>query len=200
MKERRMRNFEIDQPIETTFGNGVFIGYSNGGQTYKIRLTDGPNQGSELSFGEKAIISDGKNEPRIRKTESKYAPYEGNEAVFDAPVDFSRDGMEEFMQQANKWTAIIYSSPDSTERAIQELTEAGIENASDYVHPLSIDSHAITYNLFVPDPNIPDIDLKLGIYFNPIRLASLGLYQIARKEFVLKVLSKVKLLEVGEKL
>jgi hypothetical protein len=35
---------------------------------------------------------------------------------------------------------------------------------------------------------------------NPIRLASSGMYQVGRKEFVLAVLSKVRVLEVGEKL
>lgn len=129
---------------------------------------------------------------------SKYAPYEGNESTFDAPVDFSKDGMDELLSQASSnWILTVSASPDSVETTQRELSDAGLENAPDYVKTVAESTHGAKYDLLIPDPNIPDIDLKTGIYFNPIRLFS-GYYQIGRKEFALKVLPHVRVLESGE--
>jgi hypothetical protein len=195
-----MKAFEHGDLVETTLGNGTFVEMSNGGQSYKIYFTDGPNEGTSLSVGERAIKNLGRDTKSPRVADSKYAPYEGNESIFDAPIDFNREGMEKFLLQSNKWTAIIYSCPDSVERAVRELKDAGLENPTDYIHVAADTAHGVKYDLMIPDPEIPDLDLKLGIFFNPIRLASSGMYQVGRKEFVLAVLSKVRVLEVGEKL
>lgn len=194
-----MRQFEYDQPLETTMGNATFVEYSNGGQTYRVKFIDGPNTGSELSLGERAILTSSRDIKIPTKYTSKYAPYIGNETIFDAPVDLFRDGMAELMAQVDKWVLAVSASPDGVATAVQELLAAGLENPSNYITEVSVTTHGVKYDLFIPDPEIAGIDIKTGLYFNPIRLAS-GYYQIGRKEFALAVATKVRILEVGEKL
>lgn len=194
-----MRQFEYGEAVETTMGNATFVEYSNGGTTYRVKFVDGDNAGSELSLGERAIISAGKDTRPPKEYNSKYAPYEGNEEIFDAPVDLTREGMEELMAQSSKWVLSVSASPDSVATAEQELQAAGIENPSDYIKTVAATTHGVKYDLFVPDPNIEGIDIKTGLYFNPIRLGT-GYYQIGRKEFALAIATKVRILEVGEKI
>ena len=195
-----MRQFEYGEAIETTMGNATFVEYSNGGSTYRVKLVDGDNAGAELSLGERAILTQGKSVKIPSQYTSKYAPYIGNEEIFDAPVDLSRDGMAELMIQADKWILQVSASPDAIATAEQELTAAGVENPSDYIRVSAATTHGVKYDLFIPDPAIDGIDIKTGLYFNPIRLSSTGCYQIGRKEFALAVLPKVRVLEAGEKL
>jgi len=200
-----MRDFEYGDLIETTLGMGNFVDYSNGGQSYKIAFVDGDFAGSELSVSERAIKTLGRknNKTKIHnEVKSKYAPYIGNEEIFDAPVDLNKNPelLSEFMKQASTWRLLISSSPDAVEEAEKELLQLGIENPTDYIRISGPNTHGVKYDLFVLDPNISDIDVKLGLYFNPIRLNSTGCYQIGRKEFALHVVQQVVLLEVGEPL
>jgi len=194
-----MKHFEEGQALETTMGNATFVEYSNGKTTYRVKFTDGPNAGSELSLSEKAILTDGIDTKLPTVYKSNYAPYVGNEEIFDAPVDLSRDGVSELASQAFKWVLSVSASPDSVATAEQELIAAGVDNPSDYIKVVAATSHGVKYDLFVPDPELPGIDIKTGLYLNPIRLGS-GYYQIGRKEFALAVATQVRILEVGEKL
>jgi len=200
-----MRDFEYGDLVETTLGTGNFVDYSNGGQSYKIAFVDGDFAGSELSVSERAIKTPGRknNKTKIHnEVKSKYAPYIGNEEIFDAPVDLNKNSelLSEFMKQASTWTLLISSSPDAVEEAEKELLHLGIENPTDYIRISGPDTHGVKYDLFVPDPKISDIDVKLGLYLNPIRLNSTGCYQIGRKEFALYVAPHVHILESNESL
>ncbi len=198
-----MRTFECGDLVETTLGTGSFVGYSNGGQSYKIAFSDGELAGSEVSVGERALKTPGRKSSKgVKEVNSRYAPYIGNEEIFDAPINLDRDRelLSKFAEQASTWYLLVSSSPDSFSEAERELREAGVENPSDYIRVSSHGTHGVKYDLLVPDPNIPNVDLKLGLYLNPIRLSSTGYYQIGRKEFALYVVDRVRLLEVGESL
>jgi hypothetical protein len=194
-----MKKFEHGDLVQTTLGKGNFVEYSNGGQSYKVAFVDGPHAGLELSVSEKSISTKGRAKNTPHQIESKYAPYVGNEELFDAPVDFNREGMQELIAQASKWTLVVSSSPDSLEAVAEELKVAGLDNPTDHIK-IGGNAHGGKYDLLIPDPNISGIDLRVQMYFNPIRLNSTGCYQIGRKEFALAVLPHVKVLEVGEEL
>ena len=194
-----MKQFEYGDQIETTMGNATFVEYSNGGSTYKVEFIDGPNAGTQLSLGDRAILSEGKNNRIGGKVVlgSKYAPYEGNEELFNSPVDFKKEGFEEFLKKANSWVLVVSCCKKDVDVVSGELTKAGLENATDYIHVRKGRKQGgPKYDVLIPDPEIPDIDLQLGLFFNPFRK---GVYQIARKDFALPLVKNIRVLEVGEK-
>jgi hypothetical protein len=195
-----MKKFEYGDLVQTTLGNGNFVEYSNGKQSYKIAFVDGPHAGLELSVGERGIVTQGRKKGGPKQIESKYAPYIGNEDAFDAPVDLTSPAIAELMKQMSKWFLIISASPDSIEGAVAELSKAGLGTPEDYIRISGAATHGVKYDLFVPDPEMAGVDLEVGMYFNPIRLSSTGCYQIGRKEFALHVLPHVRVLEIGEEL
>lgn len=97
-------------------------------------------------------------------------------------------------------SAVLYigSSPTALPRVVSELAAAGLDGPSDYVHLFSSESHDDKFDLFVADPCIPDVDFTLGMFFNPRKLAATGRYQISRKDYILSVLLRVRVLEIGE--
>lgn len=195
-----MLSFENGDEINTTLGNGIFQRYSNGGQSYFVLFTDGNLVGQQLSIGPKAILSNGRSVGKSKTINSIYAPYIGNELIFDKPIDFNKNPslMETFLKQSHMWILIVSSSPDSILLAEEELSQAGLINASDYIRKSSDTTHGIKYDLLIPDPKIPNIDIDLGIYFNPIRLSSTNRYQIGRKDFILRCIPYIRVLEIGE--
>lgn len=207
MKIKALKSFEYGDEVQTTFGPGIFQEYSNNGQSYRILFTDGDMKGQQLSLGERGISTPGRSTKSARVIDSKYAPYEGNEKIFNAPIGFDKPEMDVFLKQAHKWVLKVSACPHSLESVVKALTDAGLENASDYVHvrESAVEGREVgiggpKYDLMIPDPDLPGIDLTLSLYFNAHRLASTGYYQIGRTEFALAVLPKVRVLEVGEKL
>lgn len=188
-----MKQFMYGDEVETVLGKGIFQEYAYGG-LYKVLI---PDQGI-LSF--QKILNEGRKEIKPTELESKYAPYVGNEKIFDAPFNPHKEPklLKKFMEQTSKWILVVGSSLDSIESTAKELLQAGLSTPRDYIRQYD-GGHGTKYDLLVPDPNMPGIDLALGLYFNPIRLRQ-GFYQIGRTEFALYVLPHVRVLEVGEKI
>ena len=131
---------------------------------------------------------------------SKYCTdFEGHQDVFGGKwnVDKNSVVLEAFEKQASSWVLLIGCGPESFGRVCEELRSYGLDNPSDYVR-LYEKGHAEKYDLLVPDPQIGNVDFDLGLFFGYYRLRSTGRYQIGRKEFALRNLLKVRILEVDE--
>lgn len=142
------------------------------------------------------------SEERNRRLSKYVTDFEKHKAVLAAPFDVSKNPevLSQFEEQAATWVLQIGCSADVRERVVKELANAGLEAAEDYVNTFGDGSHGEKYDLFIPDPNISDVDLKLGIYLGPWKLVSTNRYQIGRKEFIFRNLLKVRVLEAGENL
>jgi hypothetical protein len=134
--------------------------------------------------------------------ESSYAAYEGHKDVFDAPLDFEKNGdLWEFLDthSVKHGQLIIGCGPETRERVLDDLVGCGISNPEGYVR-IYEKGHDVKFDLFIPDPKMPGIDLQLGVFLNPHRLNSTGLYQIGRREYITRLLTQVHILEIQESL
>lgn len=165
----------------------------------KIQFPDG----EETYVRTENLTESSKRAYKTQPVKSAYALYEGNEAIFDAPfVAPAKDFVALALLDAHviKYGQLVVSSgPESLAKAHGELEWAGIRNAEGFVRT-SPNGHDVKYDLFIPDPKVPDIDKALGIFLNPHRLNSTGLYQISRKDYIVRLLDKVHILAIEETL
>jgi hypothetical protein len=93
----------------------------------------------------------------------------------------------------------IGCNPSYEPEAIKILTNLGLPEYARFLRigktadeNQSGESHGMWTNIFIPDPQIPDIDVDLGVYFNPRRLNA-GVYQLSKLSYVNRLLGKVSM-------
>lgn len=138
-------------------------------------------------------------EERNRRQSKYCTDFESNKATFGG--DFNPDKnpqlLAQFEAQASTWVLCIGCGPESYQRVCEELRTHGLGDPENYVRKYP-NGHAEKYDMLVPDPKIINIDFDLGLFFGYQRLISTGRYQIGRKEFALRNLLKVRILEIEE--
>lgn len=139
---------------------------------------------------------------RARRLSKYCTDYEYHISVLGAEFDPNKNPtlLAEFEEQSDSWVLKISCGGDAAtyQRVCSDLREHGLDNPENYIFRSAVTTNAEKYDLLVPDPNIPNIDFALGMFFNPLRLVSTNRYQIGRKEFALRNLLKVHILEIGE--
>lgn len=130
-----------------------------------------------------------------REIETKYAKYQPE--VHDLPLNVESP----FLQQLetfciNNGVMTLGCDPESFETCCSLLKEKGFSNPAGYLRVGGENSHGLWVNIDIPDPEIPEIDCKLHMFFNPYRK---GFYQLAKSEFTHRLLGKMVVLEPQEK-
>jgi hypothetical protein len=99
---------------------------------------------------------------------------------------------------------LIGCNPSYEQEAIRFLTSNGVAHLQKYLRigktaeELGAEAHGMWVNIFIPDPNVPDIDVELGVYFNPHRIMSKryhGLYQLSKLSYTHRLLGMVAMEE-----
>jgi hypothetical protein len=153
-----MKIFECGDLIETTLGNGTFIQYSNGGQSYKIAFIDGPNLGTELSVGERAIKTFGRSETPLKRQISRmqYASFEENKNYFEA----------------NNFISSFDTTPQACWWLAGWFFGKG-EGRVEYHPPIKNDKNKLrgaTKHVIFKNPEYANLDFKVGEFFDPYRV------------------------------
>lgn len=165
----------------------------------KIQFPDG----EETHVKTADLTESAKRTYKTQPVKSAYALYEGNEPIFDAPfIAAEKEPLVLALLDAvavAQGQLVVSSGPESREKVLAELKAAGIENPDGFVR-VSPNGHDVKYDLFIPDPKVPDIDKALGIFLNPHRLSGTGLYQISRKDYIVRLLDKVHILAIEDTL
>lgn len=88
----------------------------------------------------------------------------------------------------------IDCNPSYEAEAVRQLKAAG---APELVRYLQIgksggeESHGFWINIYIPNPDVPDIDKRLRMFFNPRLLLTKGVYQLSKLSYNRRLLGKV---------
>jgi hypothetical protein len=221
-----MKAFEHGDSVQTTYGNGTFVQYSNGGQSYKIAFTDGDNAGTEFSLGEKAILSEGsvpESSPNaVVAARSRYEALLTSglpEFVIHGDfigLDYDPERNPEAHQRLRDYIGRLeerpivecHAPPNKIEKAIKELVEVtglGASDVQSFIHVGSARklAHDVKYNLFLPNhATLVGLDEELRTNFDHRKQTASGVpdiskFQINKKSLIL-ILVKEGIVELKD--
>jgi hypothetical protein len=212
-----MKSFEYGDTVETTMeGSATFEEYSNGGTTYRVKFTDGPNAGAVLSLGEKAILSHGRQSTTTGSRASKdlyeslsnsgMPTFEIHEEFIGVEFDIHRnpEAYETIKAYATEHEARVeaHAPAGKEEKAIREIMEAtGFERAEasrcvrlghdKKENKTGKEAHDVKYNLFLPNsPSLNGLDVLLQTNFDHRRsfgFPNISKFQINKKSLILQL-------------